>query len=42
VNSWIKRVNDYGITKPALEVWILYLSALEEEERINLGRIQQA
>jgi hypothetical protein len=37
VSSWIARINEYGITK-----WILYLSALEEEERISLERIQQA
>lgn len=36
VSNWIQRINDYGITK-----WILYLSALEEEERINIGRIRQ-
>jgi hypothetical protein len=36
VNSWIARINQVGITK-----WILYLSALETEERINLRRIQQ-
>jgi hypothetical protein len=37
VSRWIERINDYGITK-----WILYLSALEEGERLNLERIQQA
>jgi len=37
VKTWIERINDYGITK-----WILYLSALEEEDRISLERIQQA
>ena len=36
VNSWIERINEYGITK-----WILYLSALEEEHEISLERIQQ-
>ncbi|RKZ39303.1 MAG: hypothetical protein DRQ49_11905 [Gammaproteobacteria bacterium] len=36
VNRWIERINDYGITK-----WILYLSALEEGERIDIKRIQQ-
>jgi hypothetical protein len=36
VESWIHRVNEYGITK-----WILYLSALETDEFINLDRIQQ-
>ena len=36
VTSWIERINDYGITK-----WVLYLSALEEDEEINIERIQQ-
>ncbi|MFQ5615393.1 MAG: hypothetical protein ACE5GO_02905, partial [Anaerolineales bacterium] len=42
VSRWIERLNDYGITK-----WILYLSALEEDEdsekpdRISLERIQR-
>jgi hypothetical protein len=36
VNSWITRINEYGITK-----WILYLSALEEEHEISLERIQR-
>ncbi|MCP4695074.1 MAG: hypothetical protein GY859_44010 [Desulfobacterales bacterium] len=36
VESWIKRANEYGITK-----WVLYLSALEEGERIDPGRIQR-
>lgn len=36
VSRWIAKVNEYGITK-----WILYLAALEEEERINLTRIQE-
>ncbi|MBV7330912.1 hypothetical protein KFU94_22245 [Chloroflexi bacterium TSY] len=36
VQSWIERLNDFGITK-----WILYLSAVEEDERISLERIQQ-
>lgn len=36
VTTWIERTNDYGITK-----WILYLSAIEEEERISLERIQR-
>ena len=30
VNKWIERINEYGITK-----WVLYLSALEEGERIE-------
>jgi len=36
VMKWIKRLNDQNITK-----WILYLSALEEAERINPERIQR-
>ena len=36
VNKWIERINEYGITK-----WVLYLSALEEGERLDLNRIQQ-
>ncbi len=36
VNRWIERINTSGITKA-----ILYLSALEEEERLDLSRIQQ-
>ena len=36
VNGWIERINEHGITK-----WILYLSALEEEPRISLERIQR-
>jgi hypothetical protein len=36
VDGWIKRINEHGITK-----WILYLSALEEERKISLERIQQ-
>ncbi|MBV7338143.1 hypothetical protein KFU94_59945 [Chloroflexi bacterium TSY] len=36
VNSWVRRINEQGITK-----WILYLSALEEENRISLERVQQ-
>jgi hypothetical protein len=36
VMKWIKRLNDQNITK-----WILYLSALEKEERINPERIQK-
>ncbi len=36
VNRWIERINDYGITK-----WILYLSALEEGDEIDIKRIQQ-
>lgn len=37
VDKWVERINEYGITK-----WILYLSALEEGERLDLERIQQA
>lgn len=36
VTGWIQRINEYGITK-----WVLYLSALEEEDQINIERIQQ-
>ncbi len=36
VTRWIERINDYGITK-----WILYLSALEEGDRLDLERIQK-
>ncbi|KPA18186.1 ATPase domain protein, prokaryote domain protein [Candidatus Magnetomorum sp. HK-1] len=36
VNRWIQRINDYGITK-----WILYLAAIEEDNEIDLIRIQQ-
>jgi hypothetical protein len=36
VIKWIKRLNDQNITK-----WILYLSALEKEKRIDPERIQR-
>ena len=36
VSRWIERINEYGITK-----WVLYLSALEEGDRLDLERIQQ-
>jgi len=36
VTRWIERINDYGVTK-----WVLYLSALEEGERIEPERIQR-
>ncbi len=36
VSRWIERINEYGITK-----WVLYLSALEEGDRLDLNRIQQ-
>ncbi len=36
VTRWIERINEYGITK-----WVLYLSALEEDERIEPERIQR-
>jgi hypothetical protein len=36
VNRWIERLNEYGITK-----WILYLSALEEGDRLDVERIQR-
>lgn len=35
VDGWIERVNKHNITK-----WVLYLAALEEEEKISLERIQ--
>nr|VFK71444.1 MAG: ATPase [Candidatus Kentron sp. UNK] len=37
VEKWIARINEHGITK-----WILYLSALEEGERLDLDRIRTA
>ena len=36
VSRWIERLNEYGITK-----WILYLSALEEGDRLDVERIQR-
>ncbi len=36
VNRWIERFNEYKITK-----WILYLSAVQDGDRIDLSRIQQ-
>ncbi|ETR68761.1 MAG: hypothetical protein OMM_04372 [Candidatus Magnetoglobus multicellularis str. Araruama] len=36
VIRWIEKINEYGITK-----WVLYLAALETEERIDLHRIQR-
>jgi len=36
VIKWIDRLNDHNITK-----WILYLAAIEEEEKINPERIQK-
>jgi len=36
VSRWVERINESGITK-----WILYLSAMEEDERISLDRIKQ-
>jgi hypothetical protein len=36
VSKWIERINEYGITK-----WVLYLSALEEGDRLDLDRIQK-
>jgi hypothetical protein len=36
VTRWIDRLNEHKITK-----WILYLSALEEGEKLNLKRIQR-
>ncbi len=37
VTRWLERINEYGITK-----WILYLSAIQEGEKIDLIQIQQA
>jgi len=36
VTRWIERINEYSITK-----WVLYLSALEEGDRLDLERIQR-
>lgn len=36
VGRWIQRINERGITK-----WVLYLSALEEGDRIDPERIQR-
>lgn len=36
VMRWIQKTNEYGITK-----WILYLAALETEDRINPQRIKE-
>ena len=36
VGRWIARINEHNITK-----WVLYLSALEEGDRIDLDRIQR-
>ena len=36
VTKWIERINEYKITK-----WILYLSALEEGDKLDLDRIQK-
>ncbi len=36
VSRWITRINEHGITK-----WILYLSALEEGDRLDIERIQR-
>lgn len=36
VTRWIERMNEYGIVK-----WVLYLSALQEDDRLDLGRIQR-
>jgi hypothetical protein len=37
VNRWMERINEYGITK-----WVLYLSAIQKGEKIDLKQIQQA
>jgi hypothetical protein len=36
VNRWIERLNGYGVTR-----WVLYLSALGEEDKIDLERIRR-
>nr|VFK29433.1 MAG: hypothetical protein BECKMB1821I_GA0114274_10103 [Candidatus Kentron sp. MB]VFK74777.1 MAG: hypothetical protein BECKMB1821H_GA0114242_10103 [Candidatus Kentron sp. MB] len=36
VSKWIERINEHGITK-----WILYLSALEKGERLDIERIRE-
>ena len=36
VSGWIARINEYIITK-----WVLYLSAMEEGDRIDLDRIHR-
>ena len=36
VTKWIERINEYGITK-----WVLYLSALEEGDLLDLDRIRK-
>jgi hypothetical protein len=36
VSRWIARINEYHITK-----WVLYLSALEEGDKIDLDRIRR-
>jgi AAA+ ATPase superfamily predicted ATPase len=36
VSKWIARINEYNITK-----WVLYLSAMEEGDRIDLDRIHR-
>ncbi len=36
VSRWIARINEYNITK-----WVLYLSAMEEGDRIDMDRIHR-
>jgi hypothetical protein len=36
VSRWIARINEYNITK-----WVLYLSAMEEGDRIDIDRIHR-
>jgi len=36
VTRWIERINEYGITK-----WVLYLSALEKGDRLDLEHIRR-
>jgi len=37
ISRWLERINEYGITK-----WVLYLSAIQKGEKIDLKQIQQA
>jgi len=37
ISRWLERINEYGITK-----WVLYLSAIQKGDKIDLKQIQQA
>ncbi|TGO02641.1 hypothetical protein PN36_21505 [Candidatus Thiomargarita nelsonii] len=37
ITRWLERINEYGITK-----WVLYLSAIQNGDKIDLKQIQQA